>query len=164
LTLVETMIALVVLATGIAAIFGMVAHVSRANRTMVLQTRSVDAYAQLAAEIQNAQCDFNPVDGTRIVDPGLAPGTYTVAVANSAIQHVGVTDGTVLPATVPQMAIQYQVTDVTVPGPGALPALEIEIQISELNAVGQVGDGLRRYPVRKICNARLDETRRGEFL
>ena len=161
------MVALVVLVTGIAAIFGMVAHVARANRTMVLQTRSVDAFAQLAAEIQNAQCDFDPVAGTTIADPGLAPnapGWYNTPQANSSIRYVGTTDGsaTGLPLTVPQMTIQYQVTDVT--APPAIPAFEIEILVTELNAVGQIGDGTRRYPVRKLCNARLDETRRGEYL
>lgn len=166
-TLIETMVALVVLAIGIAAIFSMVAHVSKANRTMLLQTRSVDAFAQIAAEIQNAQCDFDPGTGTPYVDPGFTttvPMPIDEPIDDSAIQSVGVTDGSgPLPATVPPMSIAYAVVPVPAPTPGGIPGYEIEVQITEINPISRIGDGTRRYPIRKLCNPRLDATRRGEF-
>jgi prepilin-type N-terminal cleavage/methylation domain-containing protein len=172
ITLIETMIALAVLAVGIAAVFGMVVHVSRANRTMLLQTRSVDAFAQISAEIQNAKCDYDPtaaplvpgsVDPTR-TDPGLIPSAPAwISVPTGSITFVGRTDGTLLPATVPVMQIDYMVTGDATAAPG-VPALDIQVRIQEVNPTGQLGDGIRIYPLRKLCNARLDETSRGEFL
>ena len=163
------MIALAVLAVGIAAIFGMVVHVSKANRTMVLQTRSVDAFAQLAAEIQNAKCDFDANDPTNAAlfnrDPGLTPNNtwITAPVGGSSIQYVGATDGTQLPPTTPIMQIDYKV-DVDPQGATDVQVYDVEIRIQDVTPGGRVGDGMRIYPVRKLCNARLDTTARGEYL
>jgi prepilin-type N-terminal cleavage/methylation domain-containing protein len=177
ITLIETMIALAVLATGIAAVFGMVVHVQKANRTMVLQTRSVDVFAQLVAEIQNARCDYDPtanpplapgqVDVAR-TDPGLVPNSpafYSLPQPNSAITFVGITDGLPgsLPQTVPQMMIEYSVAG-DLNSPVGVPALDVTIRITEMTTeTHRLADGIRLYPMRKLCNARLDETSRGEF-
>ena len=163
ITLIETMIALAVLAIGIAAVFGMVVHVSKANRTMLLQTRSGDAFAQLAAEIQNAKCDFNPDVGALAgaVDPGIDPTLSPFTGPTGSITYVGTTDGTSLPATIPIMQISYTAQ---LDGAAPVPAIDFEITIQELNPDGQLGNGVRVYPLRKLCNARLDETSRGEFL
>lgn len=172
------MIALAVLVTGIAAVFGMVVHVKTANRTLLMQTRSLDAYARLAAQIQNAQCDYNPLAppalgsvDTALTDPGLvptpAPGTWIDASnrdPNSLVDAVGRT-GVDLPPTVPTMHVDYRVTGGLTT---QIPVLDIEIRVREITNDPTIdalpgGYYVRTYPVRKMCNPRLDESMRGEY-
>ncbi len=165
--------ALAVLATGIAAVFGMAINVSNANRTMVFQTRSLDAFARLSAQIENAQCDFDPTAPALLTtDPGLGTtGTwidYSTRPGGTTIDAIGTTgvDPT-LDATVPQMHIEYRVTLDS--GTANFPALDVEVRIREvthdptLDAL-TTGYYVRNYPVRKLCNPRLDATKRGEYL
>jgi type II secretory pathway pseudopilin PulG len=174
-TLVETMIALIVLSTGVAAVFGMVTHVTTANRSLTFQANSLDVFARVAAQIQDTQCDF-PTTGPPVIDPGLlvAQNTWiTAPVGNSAISFIGVTDGVDLPElTQPKMRIEYQLSRET-PGPPTPDAFNINVRVREItndpvkDALGfapSIFDGghwIRVYPVKKVCVPRVDDLVRG---
>jgi hypothetical protein len=69
---------------------------------------------------------------------------------------------------VPQMQIDYMVIPDNDPAI-EIPALDIQVRIRELTGdaatdIAATGYYVRTYPVRKVCNARLDESRRGEYL
>ena len=71
-TLIETVIAMFVLVTGIAAVFGMASHVHHANRSLAFQTQSVDVFSRLTAQFRDARCDVNQVTGVVTMDASLA--------------------------------------------------------------------------------------------
>lgn len=182
MTLIETMLALVVLVTGIAAVFGMANHVQTANNNLKFQTLTLDYFARISAQIRNARCDFpaslpTVAPGDLITDPGLNPGLAGVAPAfggwvvapTGSITLVGVTDGAALPLTVPRLQIAYRMSLDTTTVPN-IPSYDIEVQIREItndpardniNLVD--GHWIRVYPISKVCNARLDEQARGEY-
>jgi prepilin-type N-terminal cleavage/methylation domain-containing protein len=193
-TLLEAVIALAVLAAGVAVVFGLAVHVTNANRTLEFQTQSLDAFNAVAAQIKNAQCDYNPLAppgpgavDVATTDPGLTafnvwidPGGWTGAnnnaPAGSSITFIGRSNGVAppsagfpaLPATVPQMQIDYMVVPDNNPAV-EIPALDVQVRIREITndaATDALTSGIyvRVYPVRKTCNPRLDESRRGEYL
>lgn len=172
-TLVETMIALIVLATGIAALFGMATHVQTANRSLSFQTQSVDIFSRLTAQFRDARCDFDPVNpAVLILDPALNQATGAwINTPSGSISYVGDTGGPTqtLPQTVPAMRIDYRLTrDLSAPN---VPAFIVDIRVRELMIDPAMNDPnmesgywIRTYPMVKTCNARLEGTARGEFL
>ena len=192
-TLLEAMIALTVLVTGIAALFGLINHVHSANRTMAYATSSIDVFAQISAQIRDARCDFDadnpPGPGTvdaALTDPGLASvlgGAWVSGpIGGSQISLIGDLDGSnpALPKLVPPLRVDYRVQvedtakltaqDGNAPVPNA-PSLEVDVRIRELtgdpardNPALEDAYWIRTFPVKKLCNPRLDETSRGEYL
>lgn len=194
-TLLEVMMATLILAMGIVATFAMLDRVEGANRSLDLTRTANDAYARLAAQIRDAQCDF---DGSLPV-PALDATTTDAALFNvigagwigvdtalpqpSTISYVGLTDGSNpnLPRTVPPLRIEYRVVNeaapVAAPGatrlppPGVGPAFDIDIRIRQLtmdpardNPAVTDGWWIKHFPMKKVCNARYERTRRGEYL
>lgn len=151
--LLEVMMATVLLAFGMVATFAMLDRMEGVHRSLDLTQTANDAYAQLAAQIRDAQCDY---DGTQPVG-GLDPATTDAGLFNavgagwigvtrpipvpSSITHAGVSDGTMpnLPVTVPVVRIEYRVDNeappvlapgaTTAPPGGVGPALDIEIRV-----------------------------------
>lgn len=193
-SLLEVVMATMLLAFGIVATFAMLDRVEGANRSLDLTRSANDAYATLAAEIRDAQCDY---DGSLPV-PAMDPATTDVGLFNavglgwigvdtaipqpSSITHAGLTDGSDprLPRSVPALRIEYRVRNeapaVPAPGapappPGAGPAFDIDIRIRQLtgnaaqdNPALDQGWWIKHFPLKKVCNARYERTRRGEYL
>ena len=79
------------------------------------------------------------------------------------------TPGTTLPLTTPSVFVDFRVTpDATVPN---TIAFSVEVRILEqtgnpaedTNPAIATGMRVRTYPVKKLCNPRLDASRRGEY-
>lgn len=194
-SLLEVMVASMLLAFGIVATFAMLDRVEGANRSLDLTRTANEAFSRLAAQIRDAQCDYDGSQIPGVIDPGTtdagllnAVGAGWVGVdvpvpAPSSITHAGLTDGSDprLPQTVPALRIEYQVANEAPPdvdpaavrGPPANPgpAFDIQIRVRQLTgdpnmddpAIGQ-GWWIKHYPLKKICNARYERTRRGEYL
>jgi type II secretory pathway pseudopilin PulG len=171
MTLLEAVIALLVLSTGVAAVFGMVGRISNANRSMAFQTASLDAFSEISAQIRDARCDIpegQAMDdfNAALFDPGLAltNGQWVnAAIAGSTIQLVG--DFT---NRVPVIRIDYRVAeDNTQPGPVSL---DIDVRVREITGDPDKDDPAREsgywiqvFPVKKLCTPRTDATYRGEY-
>lgn len=166
ISLIEVMIASVVLALGMVATFAMLERVEGANRSFDLTQTANDAYARLAAQIRDAQCDFDgatpaAAPNPATIDDGLerAVGLGYVGVdvpvpQPSTITYVGLTDGSQaprIPQTVPPLRIEYQVLREAPPvaAPGAVrapppnpgPAYDINVRIRQIT-----GDPARDDP------------------
>ena len=156
ISIIEVMMAAVLLALGVTAMFAMLDRVEGANRSLDFARTANDAYARLAAEIRDAQCDYDgrqvpPVmDGTT-TDPGLAAvigvgwvGVDVVIPVGSSITQAGVSDGSnpFISATVPTLRIEYRLVNEApvVVAPGAIrgapagvgPAFDVEIRIRKV--------------------------------
>lgn len=177
LTLVEMMIAVTVLAIGIAGAAAILDKVEQANRTEDLIRTANDAFSRLAAQIRDAQCDYPgdadpPVIHPATTDPGLRVTRVWISVpeAQSFITFVGATDGSDvdLGRTVPPVRIDYFLEPTV---PPSLPGFDIQIRVRRIMGDPALDDPaltegwwIKNYTLTKICNPRFDETRRGEYL
>lgn len=155
--LLEVMVAAGVFAIGMAGVFGMLQYVIGANRSVDLTNTANAAFTRLAAQIRDAQCDFDasnaawaPAPDPLTTDPGLVNavgrgwiGFLTPAIANSGITHVGETlpgNASGLEVTSPSLRIEYRVSLEAAPqlvGAGVLPttrgpAFSVEVRIRQL--------------------------------
>jgi hypothetical protein len=152
----------------------MLSYFSQSNRRLSFQARSLDIAAEFAALVRDATCDVLPssnVLGAPQVDPGLlVTGWQSAAVPGSSIALVGDIDGTPARRS-PPLRLSYQVVQeaqgVRVLGP---PALDIMLRIREItgdpvkdNPIVTTGYWIREFPLKKVCNQRLDPSGRGEF-
>ena len=180
MTLLEAVIAVLVMVTGVAALMGMIINVENANRSMALQHNSLDVFARLSAQIRDAECDALPVAGLGpgTSDPAFLPGVWPVAgangqwiaqpVNNSSITFVGdATNNPALEQYVPPIRVAYRVrTEVNLQ---AAPAFQVDVQVRQLmrdardNVNLENGFFVRIYPVQKLCNNRTNATQRGEY-
>lgn len=171
-TLIEAMIAAVILAVGTAAVTELLKQVSIANRRMTFQTTALDTFTAIASQIQDATCDVPPgaaVPGALTTDPGLWAaisniGTWQNApVAGSGITTLG--DLTLVKA----YPIRATFRAVAAPAPGlGPPNFDLEVEVREImrDAVLDAaveGYWVRTYPVKKVCNRRTEAQGRGEF-
>jgi type II secretory pathway pseudopilin PulG len=177
-TMLEALIALVVLSTGTAAIAELLGYVSKSQGTARFQGASLDLYATISAEIQDAHCDVQPDGVTEMVDPGLAPtaGAWVDApVAGSKIVTVGQ-----MPQFSPPVAVRYQVSGRTrdvLQSDGtnqtlnnAPPHVDVVVEVRQVMNVPTMDDPaivdgywIRSFPIVKVCNLRTDDNGRGEF-
>ncbi|MCA9548646.1 MAG: hypothetical protein KC933_01340 [Myxococcales bacterium] len=177
MTLMEALIAVVVMATAMVGIFGMINHVQGANRTLDFQNAALDAFARVAAQIRDAQCDFParvPAFTPATTDPGLVnfglwQGVPGGPVANSAITFVGdAASNPALAEYVPPIAVDYVVNLAPPPGPLAPPTLRVDVRVRQImndaakdNPALTDGYWIRMFPVEKVCAARQDQFGRG---
>ncbi len=182
MTLLEAVVSVLVMVTGVAALMGMIINVENANRSMALQHNSLDIFARISAQVRDAECDFLPGTGLQAgsADPTFLPGTppaqgangqwLTAPINDSSITLVG--DGSTNPALadyVPpvRVAIRVHTENVALQ---AAPSFQIDVQVREImrdvvqdNINNVNGYWVRVYPVQKLCNARTDATQRGEY-
>lgn len=166
MTLLEAMVAVMVLAVGLVGLFGLIEGVQDAHRRSQFDAIALDAFAQLSAQIADAQCDF-PASapgtlGLATVDPGLAPtGGAWIGFPNPVLGSTVVATGDLVDTSV-RTRIEYRVLDATLPG--AAPKLDIDVRIRQLLGDGATGpddpnleDGywIRVYPLEKVCVPRL---------
>lgn len=178
--------ALGVLAIGVVALFGMISHIQNANRSMAFQNSSLDAFARIAAQIEDARCDYTPTApafATATKDPGLA--TLDVWIETPAFQsnidlvgNVDTNPAFPLLDSVPALSIRYMVSledpasFLAGPTPTA-PALDIQVEVREyfrdpIRDDPTITDAyyVRNFPVKKLCNARYEAVAanaRGEY-
>lgn len=174
LTLLEAVFSVLVLSTGVVAVFGMINRISSANRTMAYQAAALDAFARISAEIRDAKCVFPSEDPNNFaladIDPGIdgsvaPPAWQTDPVVNSTIRHVGT-----IPGAVPQVRVAYRVSlDPNIP-PTATPAYDVEVRVRQImgdpakdDEALESGYWIQIYPVKKLCSLRPDATARGEY-
>ena len=86
-TLIETMVAMAVLMTGIAAVFGMAARISQANRINKTETIASDIFAAVAAQIADAQCDYVPNSAPLVVNPLTTDPAFLPPYGGGTISH-----------------------------------------------------------------------------
>lgn len=172
-TLIEAMIAAVILAIGTAAVTELLKQVSIANRRMTFQTVALDTFTSVAAQIQDATCDVPPGAGAPTfgtTDPGLwaaisNPGVWQNAVvAGSVLNTLG--DLTLTKAFPIQVAVRVA-APIAAFGLGP-PNYDFEVEVREIMhnvAMDAAADGywVRTYPVKKVCNRRTEAQGRGEF-
>ncbi len=172
-TLIEAMIAAVILAVGTAAVTELLKQVSIANRRMTFQTVALDTFTSIASQIQDATCDVPPgaaAPGALTTDPGLwaaisAPAAWqTVPTAGSGITTLG---DLTIPKAYP---IRAAVRLAAAPPPFGMgpPNYDFEVEVREIMndvAMDAATDGywVRTYPVKKVCNRRTEAQGRGEF-
>ncbi|MCC7381221.1 MAG: prepilin-type N-terminal cleavage/methylation domain-containing protein [Deltaproteobacteria bacterium] len=185
-TLVEAMVAVVVLSVGTAAITELLRSISTANRRMDFQTTSLDIFGEFAAQVQDAPCDMFPGvaapvnDGS--TDPGLLlapppPGWQEIVpVAGSAITMVGDFGPATGVAATQNRLLNYRVRYNAQPsappvGGAGVPAFDLQVEIREitfdpLKDAPATTDGywIRTFPLKKICNVRTEpEDGRGAY-
>lgn len=184
-TLVEAMVAVVVLSVGTAAITELLRSISNANRRIDFQTTSLDIFGEFAAQVQDAPCDMFPgavaptVPGT---DPGLllapAPPLFqeVIPVAGSAITMVGDFGPKAATPDLQNRQLNYRVRYNVAPAAAAaalngVPAFDVQVEIREITFDAAkddptVLDGywIRTFPLKKICNVRTEpEDGRGAY-
>jgi type II secretory pathway component PulJ len=177
MTLMEALMAMTVLATGVAALFGMINRVQGANRSIAFQSDALDAFSRIAAQLRDAECvlpnDLPPNLANTVRDPGLDPvnGTWIAApAAGSLITFVGDADtNPQLARYMPPLRVDYRLRASAVPV-NALPALEAEVRVREItrdpvrdDPAVENGHWIRIFPVQKVCTPRLDDTLRGAY-
>jgi type II secretory pathway pseudopilin PulG len=168
-TLIEALIALAALGVGAAGVLSLLVTVTRTNERLGFHNRSVELAAEVAAQIQDAACDVRVGDlvvSAASRDPGLAPGgPYDAPLPGSGIRTVGDLDGR------PPIRIRYTVAEEDrALAPEGPPALDVTIEIREITRDPARDDPavingywIRRFPVKKICNLRLELSGRGEY-
>ncbi|MEO1228870.1 MAG: prepilin-type N-terminal cleavage/methylation domain-containing protein [Myxococcota bacterium] len=151
--LLEVMMATVLLAIGMVATFAMLDRMEGVHRSLDLTQTANDTYSQLAAQIRDAQCDYDGTQAVGVLDPATTDTGIFNAIgagwigftqpipANSSITHAGVTDGSMpaLPRTVPPVRIEYRLEReaapvlaagaINAPPGGVGPALDVEIRV-----------------------------------
>jgi type II secretory pathway pseudopilin PulG len=166
--LLETVIALGILAIGTAAIVSLVTEVHRAGTKSTFQTAALDLFAGFSAQVRAASCDLDPLSAGGGVngattDQGLLPGgPYTAPAATfTGITLVGDFDNTNGRQLVgaPPMRLTYVVT--AVPTPQGPPILEIDVTVREItrNAAKDalaMGSWIRNFRLTKVCTLRTD--------
>lgn len=174
-TLIEVMVAVMVLAVGSVAAMSLATQVVRANEQLNFQSASYEVFNRVAAEIRSSTCHVYPAlvapaPGT--ADPGLlipAGAWQSVPVGTSVIrsigniEHGGATDGTGMP-----MIVDYRVQPDAPANPGELFGFDIEVRVREakfnvaqdtLNATSTYW--IRTWPIRKNCVVRSEPASRG---
>lgn len=160
--LLETVIALGVLAVGTAAIVSLVTQVHQAGTKSNYQAASLDLFAAFSAQVKAAHCDVAPqnVGALDETDAGLIPGTYLTPIAGSSVQLVGDFIGaTQIPGT-PPMRLSYEVLPAITP-PDGPPLLEIDVTVRELTGdaakdAQAMGPWIRNFRLVKVCTLRTD--------
>jgi Tfp pilus assembly protein PilV len=178
MTLLEAIFSVLVLATGVVAVFGMITRISTANRSMAFQTSALDAFAEVAAQIKDARCNYPaaaPAIGNTadLTDPVIiqllgAPGTWyngTPAIAGSTIERLGDSAPGVVPAVRVDVRARADAVGVNAP-----PSISFQVRVREIkndaamDAVAlENGYWIQVFPVTKVCNPRGDATARGEY-
>lgn len=166
--LLESVIALGVLAAGTAAVMALVTEVHRAGTKSTFHTSALDLFAAFSAQVRNAACDVSPLSlGTgpngATTDPGIMPGAYTgvPAVPGTAITLVGDFIGPTQLLSAPPMRLTYTVTESLPRSVDAAPLLEIDVTIRELTR-DAAKDALalspwaRNFRLAKVCTLRSD--------
>ncbi|MBK6684481.1 MAG: type II secretion system protein [Deltaproteobacteria bacterium] len=174
-TLIEVMVAVVVLAIGSVAAMDLATQVVRANEQLNFQTASYEVFNRVAAEIRSATCHVYP--GLVAPAPGTADagllvpaGAWQSAQAGTSvirsigdIEHGAATDGTGMP-----MIVDYRVQPDPPANPGELFGFDIEVRVREakfnvaqdtLNATST--HWIRTWPIRKNCVVRSEAASRG---
>lgn len=177
MTLIEAVVAVFVMVTGVAALMGMILNVENANRSLALQHISLDVFAQVSAQIRDAECDLLPGRPLEAgsADPAFLPGIgntgqwITARLPDSAITLVG--DGASNPALaeyVPPVSVAYRVRQEV--NPFVNPSFQVDVQIRQVmrdpamnNINDEDGYWIRIYPVQKLCNVRPTDSQRGEY-
>jgi len=179
-SLIEAMVATVVVAVATASVTNLLKFVGDASRRMTFQTASLDVYAETVAQIQDARCNVDPL-GVFDRDPGLdfllsnagVWQTNPALLGASLIRRLGDVRATDANArSIPlNVSIRAAVANpvfafATTVGP---PAYDFEIRIREItsdpardNPAVTDGYWIRDFPAKKVCNFRTDGTSRGE--
>ena len=176
-TLIEALIAMAALGVGAAGVFTLLAHVSQTNRRAAFQTRSLDIASEFATQVRDAACDV-PQGAIAVspasTDPGLNqqnwyPGTGVTidqpAAPIGSFNLVGFLPG------IPPVHVSYRATaeagTVAIDGP---PAFDVEVRIREVTGDPDKDDPnvvtgfwMRTFPIKKVCNIRLELNGRGEY-
>jgi len=181
MSLLEAMMAMLVLTIGVAAIFGMINHVQGANRTLSFQNTALDAFALVSAQIRDARCDYLanaavPGIAPASTDPGLVAGEggwvgAAGAVAGSSITYVGdATNNPLLADTVPPIRIDYRTARRQVAVGQPFTSYTVDVRVREIkrnaaqdNVALEDGHWIRIFPVEKLCTARTNLIGRGEY-
>lgn len=182
MTLLEAVVALLVMATALAGIFGMINHVEGANRSLSFQNTALDVFARVSAQIRDARCDYDatvvPVAlNPATTDAGLMAGMgawfgAAGAEPSSLIDLTGNSaNNPALAGITPEIQVDYMVTQEPPPDPSAPLSFRFDVRIRQImrNAAQDdpnLTDGhwIRVFPVQKVCNARGDILdARGEY-
>lgn len=176
MTLLEAMVSIFILATGVAALMGMIISVENANKSMALQNASLDVFARVSAQIRDAECDITPPDP---LDPAMADPAFIAGVGlgwidnplvGSSITLIGDSDNhPELGNYVPPLIVAYRVRPEP-PNPDAAPSFQVDVMVRQLMRDATLDDldqeggyYIRVYPVQKLCNIRFDRFQRGEY-
>lgn len=178
-TLIEALISLVVLMVATASITNILKYVGDANRRMAFQTASLDVYAEVAAQVEDARCDADAT-GLETRDPGLQaiiaarPNFVDVVTPTSLIRTIGLLNEANVERRGRSIPMRVSIRDLgTAPAwtAGSLgpPTFDLEVQIREIMSdpardapAVTSGFWIRSYPLKKICNLRADTNGRGE--
>jgi hypothetical protein len=178
-TLIEAMIACVVLSAGTAAVTQMLANVHHANRTMSFQTLANELAAEFGAQLMDARCDTDALNGNLAaasVDPGLwtaiQPANLNVwqlAPAGGLRSLGNSTANPLIDRGIP-LQMRFRVTqNTTLVGFGP-PTYNVELEIRQTmfdaardNLGVTNGYWIRSYPLKKVCNRRMEANGRGEI-
>lgn len=176
-TLIEAMIACVVLSAGTAAVTQMLANVHHANRTMSFQTLANELGAEFGAQLMDARCDTDALNGNlaaATVDPGLWVAINNINVWQNApaggLRSLGNSAANPLIDRGIPLQMRFRVTlDTTLVGFGP-PTFNVELEIRQTmfdavrdNLAVTSGYWIRNYPLKKVCNRRLEANGRGEI-
>jgi hypothetical protein len=176
-TLIEAMIACVVLSAGTAAVTQMLANVHHANRTMSFQTLANELGAEFGAQLMDARCDTDALNGTlgaATVDPGLWAAINNVNVWQNApaggLRSLGNSAANPLIDRGIPIQMRFRVTEVTTLVGLGPPTYNVELEIRQTmfeaardNPAVTTGYWIRNYPLKKVCNRRTEANGRGEL-
>lgn len=183
-TLIEALVATVVITVGTAAITELLKYVSEASRRMAFQSSALDVYGEITAYIEDARCNIITSGGPPQYDALLAPlingppnGDWVWLSRSPA--------GRLVPSVPPPQGPLYSgVAQATAPvwvairrvGPdpplngASPPGYTFEIQVRERtfeaardNPARTDGYWIRVLPAKKVCTFRDDAQGRGEL-
>ena len=181
-TLLEAMVALLVMGIALVAIFGMLNHVEGANRSLSFQNTALDVFARVSAQIRDARCDYDATVVPSVLnfpttDSGIPAGMgpwFGIGGPEPGSQITLVGDAASNPQLAeftPAIRVEYQVTQEVPPDPAAPLSFRFDVRIRQImrNAAQDApgltdGHWIRIFPVQKVCNPRGDlANARGEY-
>lgn len=181
MSLLEAMMAMVVLTVGVTAIFGMINHVQGANRKLSFHNTALDAFGVISAQIRDVRCDYLasavvPGIDPLTTDPGLVAGEggwfgAGGVAPGSSITYVGdATNNPAMVGVVPPIRIDYRTARRRVAPGQPFTSYTVDVRVREVTGdpvkddiLRVNGAWIRVYPVEKLCTARTDTVGRGEY-
>jgi prepilin-type N-terminal cleavage/methylation domain-containing protein len=177
MTLVEAIIAMLVLTIGVAGIYNLLGSISGSQHNLRLNSQGLDLYSRISSEIKDSVCDYPaqlagvPIVASQAVrDPGLLteniwiPAMVPQAIG-SRIRTIGDFDGDgalVAPGT-GVLQVDYRVRSLAIVNVNPL-TYEIDVRVRQVQndpvrdaPALENGTWMRVFTVQKVCNARTDD-------
>jgi prepilin-type N-terminal cleavage/methylation domain-containing protein len=177
MTLVEAIIAMLVLTIGVAGIYNLLGSISGSQHNLRLNSQGLDLYSRIASEIKDSVCDYPAqlagvpiVPAQAVRDPGLLTENIWIPAvvaqpAGSRIRTIGDFDGDGAPTAAANavLRVDYRVRSLALVNVNPL-TYEIDVRVRQIQGdpvrdapALENGTWIRVFTVQKVCNARTED-------